>query len=634
MSNKKTSDELSGYPIKGADLFRIARGTDNYKLTSDEVFSDTLTKAEAITKLTNSELIVGRVYKITSPSTAYPAISAAYLTAIAANKLSPEATVMMIDGGAYEAFYDFALDTFGYVNVTHATLRNLCMNSQLVPGITYRITDYKSVNVVNSAADLFLETGTYSSDDFDYTETYTSSVEVLRIKAISDSQLEHTASSESYPQDVLEYDVYANSICRYVEYQNGYTLPNGNTVTNFDLQWDAVNNQVYIDMPTGYPIEFSRWIFIYFSINGSTDYESRYIPYYPNVSTPAEYFVMYPPLGPSVSYSHNDYSIKVVNNGTRIILEGLTYGYYTNYDADSLYVENAYKYEDSYGHVTRRIDTKAEIDLPVDFRNYKYRRYAANVIDSDTVTTLYTGAYLHADIYCLSTSSQTSGKSSLIQYNFNVSKLCPIFPDDKVNNLVNRLSNIKIIISYYKKDLSKFYFDNVVFNCSTSLLYSYISNFNAELIYDNANADYVYFANCTFYDCSIYDLKLRGSGLYNIFAINSEFTTFTEIDDIMNTVIVGTFIEKSKFLWLSSVTFYDNSIVNVDFKKTYINDCKFYTDIYNTINTLGNMNTYNFTTGSLLSQTGSKFIVQGSDGVNYVSYYNGTTTVYDTPINS
>jgi hypothetical protein len=65
MADKKTSQETSGAPIQGADLWRIARSGSNYKLTSDEIFSETLTLANFQTLAGLGNLIPGRWYKVT-----------------------------------------------------------------------------------------------------------------------------------------------------------------------------------------------------------------------------------------------------------------------------------------------------------------------------------------------------------------------------------------------------------------------------------------------------------------------------------------------------------------------------------------------------------------------------------------
>lgn len=68
MADKKTSQEISGAPIQGADLWRIARSGANYKLTSEELFTESITKADLATKATANGLIPGRYYQVIDTS--------------------------------------------------------------------------------------------------------------------------------------------------------------------------------------------------------------------------------------------------------------------------------------------------------------------------------------------------------------------------------------------------------------------------------------------------------------------------------------------------------------------------------------------------------------------------------------
>lgn len=65
MADKKTSQETSGAPIQKGDEWRIARSGSNYKLTSEQIFSETLTLGAFQTLASGSNLIPGRWYKVT-----------------------------------------------------------------------------------------------------------------------------------------------------------------------------------------------------------------------------------------------------------------------------------------------------------------------------------------------------------------------------------------------------------------------------------------------------------------------------------------------------------------------------------------------------------------------------------------
>lgn len=65
MADLKTSQEASGSPMQGTDLFRIARGNANYKLTSEDIHSQTLTKSQFEFLIAQSKLIPNKTYKVT-----------------------------------------------------------------------------------------------------------------------------------------------------------------------------------------------------------------------------------------------------------------------------------------------------------------------------------------------------------------------------------------------------------------------------------------------------------------------------------------------------------------------------------------------------------------------------------------
>lgn len=78
MADKKTSQETSGAPISKLDLHRIARSGDNYKLTSEEIFCETLSNSAFQSKATSGDLIAGRYYKVTGVGTGQTILTLAY----------------------------------------------------------------------------------------------------------------------------------------------------------------------------------------------------------------------------------------------------------------------------------------------------------------------------------------------------------------------------------------------------------------------------------------------------------------------------------------------------------------------------------------------------------------------------
>jgi hypothetical protein len=70
MANKTTSQEVDGVYVENGDLFRIARGGTNYKLETEGIFNETLTKNDFVALAASNNLIVGRKYTVTGTGAA------------------------------------------------------------------------------------------------------------------------------------------------------------------------------------------------------------------------------------------------------------------------------------------------------------------------------------------------------------------------------------------------------------------------------------------------------------------------------------------------------------------------------------------------------------------------------------
>lgn len=117
MPNKKTSQEASGYPIQGTDEFRIARSGDNKKLTSYDIFSETVTKATFVSMVASSSLIPGRWYRVSGlgANNTYPTSGAVQVQATKVNKVSSRAIVEISANDHFICGYDYAADQINYV---------------------------------------------------------------------------------------------------------------------------------------------------------------------------------------------------------------------------------------------------------------------------------------------------------------------------------------------------------------------------------------------------------------------------------------------------------------------------------------------------------------------------------------
>jgi hypothetical protein len=213
--------------------------------------------------------------------------------------------------------------------------------------------------------------------NYDPREIYTSpDNEVIIIKARDVQSFEPVAYSETYG-DILEFMPYCKTIG--LPYQNGLyngvTLPDSTTLTGFDLQWDGT--QAYIDMPANYPALFGHLMYIYFQFNSSSDYfEFFREPLVPGFND--NWQNSFPYGGKALLYP-----IIVQGDGVRIIIPGITYEMFLDYTTDSLYMDTVEAFGPAYGWVTRRIDTERQIDAPLDWRNFRYRRWQVDVFNDN-----------------------------------------------------------------------------------------------------------------------------------------------------------------------------------------------------------------------------------------------------------
>lgn len=124
MASKKTSQEISGYPITGPDEFRIARSGNNFKLTSYDIISETITRTQLLSKISASSLIPGRHYKITGMGTGHGTPPAATITVLA-TKPAEIANTGIVDLGSNKNFtcgLDFLADLITYIIDNNANI--------------------------------------------------------------------------------------------------------------------------------------------------------------------------------------------------------------------------------------------------------------------------------------------------------------------------------------------------------------------------------------------------------------------------------------------------------------------------------------------------------------------------------
>jgi len=275
-------------------------------------------------------------------------------------------TTQSPQGSSYKASFKQVLEGLNIIDIIYSELYNSIVNEELIPGQWYRLTDYKSVNFLNGwqIAD---QNSNFNNNPPTYPyfiprEVYTGDTEVLLLQAITESEISPIGYSETYPQDIIQYNPLVNKIGVNLQIYNDFTLPNSSVVSGFDLQWDGTN--AYFNMPIGYPALFGHYFRIYFTLDSGN----------------IEIFGLFEPLNSGIATFQFPEStvvtrIKVENGGTKIVLLDLTQQDFLDYDADTLYVETVTAIENAYGWIEKRQDTERNIDIPFDFRGRKYRRF-------------------------------------------------------------------------------------------------------------------------------------------------------------------------------------------------------------------------------------------------------------------
>jgi hypothetical protein len=272
------------------------------------------------------------------------------------------------------------------INIEYAELYNAIVSETLKPGAKYRLTNYRSVNFLNGIEKARQDYGMMPTDSYNPTQIHQGETEIILLTAISASQLSPIAYSETFDGDIVHFEAFTNKIGIPINngLYGGATLPDLSALSNFDLKWDGAN--VYFDMPEGYPALYGHYFYIYAEFDGGSYYQDGcFEPITPGVN-----IAQYPYTSNDVQYNYPKKMsrIKFENNGQKVILMDLTNDDFLNYDADSLYVDTVFALGDAYGWITRRIDTKRNIDCPFDFRGRKYRRFEVNLtpINSDLPT--------------------------------------------------------------------------------------------------------------------------------------------------------------------------------------------------------------------------------------------------------
>jgi hypothetical protein len=269
------------------------------------------------------------------------------------------------------------------IDIVYADLYSKVVNNELVSSQWYRLTDYKSVNFLNGYQCAFLDSNLDNSPATDPAfvprAIYTGNSEVLLLQAISVSELSPIGYSETFEGDIIEYQPLTNKIGVLTQFVDGGTLPNGNPISGFGLQWDAVNNEAYFDMPTGYPMLYGQvmqlYAFFIDNLGNKYDQDGRFLTTQnvtlPEISFTNDNLVLNNPKQTS--------SILIKNNGTRVVLVDLTQNDVSAYQIGTLSVYTTFQLGNAYGWITKRTNPLTNTTTPFDFRGRKFRRFEVDL---------------------------------------------------------------------------------------------------------------------------------------------------------------------------------------------------------------------------------------------------------------
>lgn len=255
-------------------------------------------------------------------------------------------------------------------NVTYAQLYNLIITKGLEEGRKYRLLNYTCVNFLNgyrTAVNNPLPT----DPNFNPRELkYSTEPEKIILTAISNYQLDPIGVSETYDGDVVVYQAFTNKIGLPFEIQNGSILPDSTIVAGFDLQLDALTNQVFFNMPTGYLALYGHNFRVRANFNDGVN-----PPYTLDIQTKC-----FTPFFTNDVTTFGDVTSDIETpDQIKIILLGLTVTDFNNYVANSLFVDAIYALGDARGYMNRRENSNFSVSIPFDWRNYVYRRFEVDL---------------------------------------------------------------------------------------------------------------------------------------------------------------------------------------------------------------------------------------------------------------
>jgi len=576
-----------------------------------------------------------------------------------------------------------------YNDILYADLYNKIINKQLILGGKYRLLDYKSVNFLNGV-NIASNNPTPIVPSFNPREVYVGSNEILLLEAISNYELAPICYSETYSSDVITYQAYTNKIGLPLQLFTGNTLPDSSVLNDFNLQWDGTN--IYFNMPIGYPVLNGQFLYIGANFDGG----NISIDSSTNVVKPFEKIEGNKYDSNSGNTTNFQIEISVNGNKVNLIgLDEtlfLQYDIDTLYVQTNYEIENAYgcisKREDTDSNITvpfdfrgrkyRRYEVNVQListiglqyigigDNPTFFGN----NFATtgNFIDSkifnnDTFDILWEGEgnyglfktdnnlflsqcnnlTISGNEFYNNTILSNSSFNKFLRGNSNVFISCigNNVNSTLVNNLINYFSGNNIFGSFGANNLNLFNNNTVNYslgsNSSSGLNSSYISNniinqfFSNNIITNNFQFNILNPSSTTMNSFSLNTIN----GEFKDNNIQGEFRSNTIQGYFQDNIITRFFsnnIVGNNFIRNNIGVFTANNVGQnfADNKLNLVSQCtignSFQKNISNEI-----ISFLNFS-GSLVYGSYSKQIITGNNFVLYLSYFNGTTMQFVTPI--
>jgi hypothetical protein len=531
------------------------------------------------------------------------------------------------------------------IDITYSSLYNKIINSNLLVGATYRLTDYRSVNFLNGyLTALYSDSITPINPNFKPKEVYTSTTETLLLKSISTSELEPIVYSENYSEDIIEYIPHANTINLPLSIYSGSHLPNSSIVPFFNFAWDGTN--VCLLMPANYPVLFGASLGLYAEFSGISNYiVSGYI----NFLSPSNNYLVRNTNTPNAI---NLGRVSVLNNGLKIVFLDLTYQNYLDYVSNTLFVNSNYSIGKAYGKIIRREDTKNNIDVPFDFRNQKYRRFEIDL--SPINISLGLGYYSIGDTLSFKNVNYTTTGNYKDFFVFNGGANNISWKSDFYNLIMGNDLNNVFFGSVHNSNINYGMYDNTFGNNFryNSIDYSTYNIIGSHFEYNNSTSSNLsspeygftknligdFFINNTisgrFYQNTIESgfgsgggsNKISNNFIDNIIGNNfgSQGAINVILSEFINNIIGDNFGSYNTNNYIAS--FFQNNIIGDNFGGGLVSDtgCGVRVDATSVIG-------LDFTSATHVYQPYNSRIFRASNGNLYLEYFNGTSMQYVSP---